>query len=128
MIRLNCIYKGRPLISPVDIQRSPVSQNFKSNFKSTNIKGLVIINTGLPLLTGCEIQGLFRNFSGPFQANSRIFFTKKALLFSILIQYGVLQDLLLGKIRGSVSVFIHCYIKGILSGCDKQLILIIICS
>ena len=36
--------------------------------------------TGLPLLTGCEIQGFFQDFSGPFQANSRTFRTKKALV------------------------------------------------
>ena len=27
--------------------------------------------TGLPLFTGCEIQGLFQDFPGPFQANPR---------------------------------------------------------
>ena len=28
-----------------------------------------ITYTGLPLFTGCEIQGLFQDFPGPFQAN-----------------------------------------------------------
>ena len=32
--------------------------------------------TGLPLLTGCEIQGLFQNFQGLFWANPRTFCTK----------------------------------------------------
>ena len=38
---------------------------------------------GLPLLTGCEIQGLFQDFPGPFRANSRTFCTSKAYLLSI---------------------------------------------
>ena len=35
-----------------------------------------ILNTELPLLTGCEIEGFFQDFPGPFQANLRTFCTK----------------------------------------------------
>ena len=61
---------------------------------------------GLPLLTGCEIQGLFQYFPGPFRANLRAFFT------CILTQQLALQDLLLRKNQASVYVFKHCYIEG----------------
>ena len=56
---------------------------------------------------------LFRTFSSKFKD---LLVQKKALLFCILIQQWVLQDLLLGKNQASILVFIHCYIKGIMSG------------
>lgn len=55
------------------------SNNILIFYPFHDFQGLYIVKlyTGLPLLiTGCKIQGLFQDFPGPFQANSRTFCIK----------------------------------------------------
>ena len=87
-------------------------------------KRSIVLSSGLPLLIGCEIQGLLHDLPWPFRTRTYyidlIFFK----LFCILIQQWALQDLLFRQSQ----TFKHCYIEDIMSGCDKQLILNIFCS
>ena len=74
----------------------------------------------------CQLDARFKDFSGHFRTFSSKLkdLYNKAYLFFLLIQQWASQDLFLWKNRSSVYVSKHCYIKRIMSGYDKQLILI----
>ena len=65
------------------------------------------ILAGLPLLTGCEIPGLFRTFSSKFED---LLYQKKLCHSIYLFSNELLQDLLLGKRRSlqfGFCIFLH---------------------
>ena len=104
------------------ISKNQSQASLKKIASYTRIFTVVSHTAGLPLLTGCEIQGLFQDFPGALRTNSRTLCTKNVVILYIN------PDLLLGKNRASVFVFIHCYIEGVIPGYDKQLSFIIFYS
>ena len=80
--------------------------------------------SGLPLLTGCEIQGLFRNFQDLFEQIQGLSVPNKThyILKSFIILYinSPMHELykiilLLRKNQASIYDFKHCYIEDIVS-------------
>ena len=81
-----------------------------------------------PIIRVATVNWLrFKDFSRTFSSTSKGLQTNRAQSFGILTQQRALQDLLLRKSRASVYDFLQtdCYIEGIISSYDKQLILTI---
>ena len=82
----------------------------------------------------CQLAVKFKDFSRTFSNKFKDlrYQIKRTILKSFIILYinSAMSSTRFASLenRASVFVFKHCYIEGIMSRCDKQLILIIFCS
>ena len=144
-MQIICMHYSYFLTSQVPVLQQK-SQNYKLAFLRTlrqRFRSRDKIITCVLITKHCLVNRVatvnwmwnLRTFPGPFEQIQRPSVPNKIIIYFIYILYFIpffnsatkwaLQDLILGKNRASAFVFKHCYIEGIMSSYDKQLILTI---